>query len=182
MEFYTGSSIWQPGMVNGHSNSTLGGNRSNAKNIFDARRGQAYPANYGMGQQMRVGASVNLYGGYQYYGPCAYTGSCCQVLNCGWYEGVNPPYVGTCSGYDGDYVTWYTDGGIGGAKGKDSMAHKFTCSKCHNPHAAGLPALLTHNCIDAGLATWGSRLDVRATNCHRKTTTTDGWHKLAPGQ
>jgi predicted CxxxxCH...CXXCH cytochrome family protein len=182
MKFYTGSSLWLSGMVNGHSNSTLGGTRnlSIARDLFSGNRGGC-----GMGNQMCVGGNV----GTPAYEGCWYspTGGCCVIMNDGWYGGVNPPNAGTCTGYDGDYANWYTvppPNGIGGAKGPVSMAHKFTCSKCHSPHAAGLPALLTQNCIDTVLGTPpnSGQQDPRAVNCHRKTSATDGWHKLAPGQ
>jgi hypothetical protein len=49
-----------------------------------------------------------------------------------------------------------------------------------------MPALLTHSCIDPaqGNFTIGGQTGTNliANNCHRKTTTTDGWHRLAPGQ
>jgi hypothetical protein len=162
LKFYTGSSLWLTGMVNGHSNSTVGGNRLNARDIFDAGRG----AGYGMGMQEYAGSAPcignNLYA-------CAPSCPCPIVGNVGW--------------YGADYTNWYTAGRIGGAQGANSMAHKFTCSKCHNPHAAGLPALLVHNCIDAVLGTpVNNTQDDRAVNCHRKTSAGTGWHKLAPGQ
>ncbi len=162
MKFYPGSKLWLPGMINGHSNSTLGGNRTNRTDIFDAGRG----ASYGMGMQEYAGSAPCL-GSNPY--ACKPSCPCPIVGNIGWY--------GT------DYYNWYTPDKIGGAQGPDSMAHKFTCSKCHNPHAAGLPALLVQNCIDTGLATpLNTDTDSRAVNCHRKTSTTDGWHRLAPGQ
>ena len=88
------------------------------------------------------------------------------------------------SGWCGtDCTNWYGTGTIGGAEGPGTMAHKFTCSKCHSPHATGLPALLIQNCIDTGLSSFGiPGNSVSANNCHRKTSTTDGWHILAPGQ
>ncbi|HWS15001.1 MAG TPA: hypothetical protein VN450_02305 [Candidatus Methylomirabilis sp.] len=181
MKFYTGSSLWRAGMVNGHSNSTLGGTRSNARDIFSASRGQVSPAVCGMGQQMCAGGEPCL---GNYYRACVPAcGACCTVLNDGWYGGVNPPNLNTCTGFDGDYANWYGTGTIGGAKGAASMAHKFTCSKCHTPHASGLPVLLVHNCVDTVLSNPANNpQDLRAVNCHRKTTTTDGWHRLAPGQ
>jgi hypothetical protein len=182
MKFYTGSTLWGTGMVNGHSNSTLGGTRSNASDIFSARRGQVSPAVYGMGNQMGVGSYIG--GGYHegcYAAYGAYGAPCCMITNDGWYGGVSP--LTGCSAGGGDYAGWYTDNAIGGAQGQDTMAHKFTCSKCHTPHAAGLPALLVHNCVDAVLGTPANNpQDLRAVNCHRKTSTADGWHKLAPGQ
>jgi hypothetical protein len=66
------------------------------------------------------------------------------------------------------------------------MAHQFTCSKCHRPHASGLPALLPQNCIDPAQGNYTingqTGVNLVANNCHRKTSTSDGWHILAPGQ
>ncbi len=185
MKFYNGSSLWRAGMVNGHSNSTLGGTVQgpNARDIFSARRGLAPPASFGMGQQMNVGSSLGggyHEGCYSIYG--AYSGGCCLIYNDGWYGGVSP-LTGSCTLGGGDYAGWYADNTIGGAQGANTMAHKFTCSKCHTPHAAGLPALLVHNCVDTVLGTPSNDpRDLRAVNCHRKTSAADGWHRLAPGQ
>ncbi len=168
MKFYTGSTLWRTGMVNGHSNSTLGGTRSNASDIFDAGRG----AGYGMAFQEYVGTSPCIGANYRL---CVTQGNACGACPAS--------IVGNSGWYGTDYANWYTAGMIGGAQGAGSMAHKFTCSKCHSPHAARLPALLTHNCVDTTLGTpYNSTVDDRANNCHRKITTTDGWHKLAPGQ
>ena len=30
----------------------------------------------------------------------------------------------------------------------DNQYHKFSCSKCHNPHASRLPKLMITNCLD----------------------------------
>lgn len=66
------------------------------------------------------------------------------------------------------------------------MAHSFTCSKCHCPHAASLPALLTTNCLDRAVSTWtdGSANPGvnQATNCHRKDGAASGWNKLNTAQ
>ena len=176
MDFYTGSTLWRTGMVNGHSNSTLGGTRSNARDIFSGVR----PV-WDMGNQTSVGSSLPSVG--TYYRACVPSGYCCMITNAGWYGGVSPPYIDTCSGFDGDYANWYGTGTIGGAKGPGSMAHKFACSKCHSPHAAGMPALLVHNCVDAVLGNQVGAMNGDAFNCHRKEPTgNSGWHKLAPGQ
>lgn len=181
MDFYPGSTLWRTGMVNGHSNSTLGGTRSNARDIFSGvrRNPDGTPA-WDMGNQTHVGTSLYPLGAR--YRACVPTGYCCQITNAGWYGGVNPPLIDQCAGYDGDYANWYGDMTIGGAKGPGSMAHKFTCSKCHSPHAAGLPALLVHNCVDAVVGNGVGSMNTDAFNCHRKTSAADGWHKLAPGQ
>ncbi|MHB1398368.1 MAG: CxxxxCH/CxxCH domain c-type cytochrome [Trichloromonadaceae bacterium] len=36
--------------------------------------------------------------------------------------------------------------------------HKFSCSKCHNPHASRLPALMITNCLDVRKNTWDDAL------------------------
>ncbi|MFA6148384.1 MAG: hypothetical protein WC899_09260 [bacterium] len=182
MKFYPSSSLWRAGTVNGHSNSTLGATRANPSDLFSGVRG----GGCGMGQQMCVGGYIGggSYGNcYQRYGPN--WSSCCIITNDGWYGGLNPPYLNSCTGTatEPDYANWFTNGMIGGAQGPGSMAHKFTCSKCHTPHAAGLPALLVHNCVDAVLGTPSNNAqNITAVNCHRKTSSADGWHKLAPGQ
>jgi hypothetical protein len=104
-----------------------------------------------------------------------------------YYYRSNVPYpssgcVYVSDWYGSDHDNWYGSGTIGGAEGSGSMAHKFTCSKCHTPHASGLPALLTHNCIDPAGGAYPNGFSGVAGNCHRKTSTADGWHKLAPGQ
>ena len=196
MKFYTGSTLWRTGMVNGHSNSTLGGTGSNKRDIFSAFR---YPGAYYGDKGMAVQASA---GGNPYNCDTSNATNCDPgfpqstwtvgtdpgtiIVNSGWYGGS----VGTYTFGGGDYANWYGSGTIGAAKlPAGSMAHKFTCSKCHSPHATGLPALLTHNCIDPIPAASGGftingydGTNIAANNCHRKTTTTDGWHKLAPGQ
>jgi hypothetical protein len=36
----------------------------------------------------------------------------------------------------------------------DVQYHKFSCSKCHNPHASRLPRLMITNCLDTSHNTW----------------------------
>jgi hypothetical protein len=126
----------------------------------------------------------------------------CPPRNTGWYgaDGAHPVEGNSARGTD--YATWYLStgalggaAGVGGGQGPGTRAHKFTCSKCHTPHASGLPALLTTNCLDRGLATWttaGGQIApggvttpttmVRYNWCHRKASNGDGWNRLAPGQ
>ncbi len=176
LDFYTGRKLWRAPMVNGHNNSALGGTGADKADLFTGTR---YP--YGMAMQASLGGPPYVCGFYG--GECDglyplswWMNGCCDgqvvVYNSGWY------------GTDG--ANWYGTGTIGGASGPGSMAHKFTCSKCHTPHASGLPALLPQNCIDPALGNWTinghSGTNLVANNCHRKTTTADGWHILAPGQ
>ncbi|MDF1555319.1 MAG: CxxxxCH/CxxCH domain-containing protein, partial [Deferrisomatales bacterium] len=162
LDFYTGSTLWRAGTVNGHSNSTLGGTRANARNLFSANRGGYY-----MAIQNAVAFNNGACGEFGCSGPYPLSTliwGATQVgplmTNTGWYNwnaasiasGTNP-YAGSMvvSARNnvtptGDYTNWYvTAGAIGGASGPGTMAHEFTCSKCHSPHATGLPALLTQN-------------------------------------
>ena len=190
LKFYAGSTLWRAGMLNGHSNSTLGGTRVNRRDLFNATR-----YGYGMGMQAGAVGSWASVCGY-YGGECdgnypqswnfnAYFSSGSGsgyplIVNSGWYGGPAGSFVPQ----GGDYANWYADNAIGGAGAAGTMAHKFTCSKCHSPHATGLPVLLTHNCIDTRLAEAApfNPANLIANNCHRKTSTADGWHNLAPGQ
>jgi hypothetical protein len=189
MDYYSGSKLWLAGMTNGHSNSCLGGTGANKKDLFTASR-----YGCGMGMQGCVG-SMGSDCNYPNYpqsncgsGECGSNSGCSYISNSSWYwgsAGGNP--VGTFGGlYGGDYANWYGVGTIGSADVSEpdpKLAHKFTCSKCHSPHASGLPALLIQNCIDPALGStvYGGTNPI-ANNCHRKTSNTDGWHILAPGQ
>ncbi|WP_020675239.1 hypothetical protein [Geopsychrobacter electrodiphilus] len=185
MDYYTGSSLWYGS--NGHSNAVLGGSGLNRVNLFDGRRG----GNYYMAMQgsKSLGAQIDSNspawgrggGMYQTY----------ATRNSGWYGGT----VDTKT-RGGDYSNWYSASGIGGHTGTvGARAHEFSCSKCHSPHATGLPALLITNCLDTELGGWTNPnrsavtyATAQSNNCHRKTTSNaldiqnNGWNTLAPKQ
>jgi hypothetical protein len=178
MDYYTDRKLWRT--INGHSNSTLGGSGTNKADLFDARRGRS---SYYMAMQDQVGvdlqidevvASSTLPWGAQMYQNN-------RIRTSGWYGGTLEP---------GDYANWYAAGRIGSHTGiAGGKAHDFSCSKCHSPHATGLPALLKTNCLDVQLGAWTNSSvaavnynTAQSTNCHRKTATSDGWHSLAPKQ
>ena len=184
LDYYAGSKLWLAGMTNGHSNSCLGGTGANKKDLFTGSR-----YGCGMGMQGCVGGVGGCDATYPQYqcspGWCPPSG-CASIVNSGWFWGSgggNPAGTFTSGA---DYANWYGAGTIGGADGAGSKAHTFTCSKCHSPHATGLPALLIQNCIDPGNGSFSiggqSGLNAVSNNCHRKSSTTDGWHILAPGQ
>jgi len=176
MDYYTGSKLWLPGMSNGHSNSNLGGTGANKTDLFTGNR-----YGCGMGMQLCVGGQ----GGCEYpLNDCGHLGNpgrCGDIDSFG--NRGDCAFIGTSGWCGTDCANWYGTGTIGGAEGPGTMAHNFTCSKCHSPHASGLPALMIQNCIDTGLSSFGiPGNSVSANNCHRKTSTTDGWHIMAPGQ
>jgi predicted CxxxxCH...CXXCH cytochrome family protein len=185
MDYYLNSSLWVG--INGHNNSVLGGSGANAQNLFNPRRGSTFYM--AMQGAVNLGAEVNSNTpawGRNSVGSQAYA-----TRNSGWYGGT----VGSTT-RGAQYNDWYTDGSIGSLPGSNTNpAHAFSCSKCHSPHATGLPALLKTNCLDTEIGGWTnpnksavSFAAVQANNCHRKTTSnaadlqTDGWNTLAPKQ
>ncbi|WP_459942869.1 hypothetical protein, partial [Deferrisoma palaeochoriense] len=189
MDYYTGSSLWRFG--NGHSNSTLGGTGANASNLFDARRTTGswlYMAHqegvnvFEYGNRSSADSSGPFRSSFNNLKPAKRGGQYSPPRNTGWYGGTPGS---TTRG--GQYSTWYSASGIG-TDGVNATAHKFPCSKCHSPHATGLPALLITNCLDKNVSNW-TAANGRATpsvrqanNCHRNEGTTSGWHRLNVGQ
>lgn len=228
MDYYPGSSLWRTDIVgwkNGHGNSTLGGSgrASAGNNIFDAalRPEGASPgitnvSGY-MGFQGQDDPHVNQWAkdrrplpwDTSQYSTQPFDGGGSPVQNSGWYNWARAGLQRQANSAQlrgGDYTTWYggsTNSGIGG-DGRDNIrAHNFTCSKCHTPHASGLPALLITNCLDYKVSDFGVNSSAGPTNlgptasgtgrrnlvaiqapnnCHRKSSTSTGWHKLAPQQ
>jgi predicted CxxxxCH...CXXCH cytochrome family protein len=215
MDYYNGVDMWRPGQVNGHANAALGGSGAghvNAKSIFDARRGatsgifmavqDAAPNTYSRwGKATFDSLQPKRDGPFRVFGGQPTDGSSdAPPKNTGWYGGTEGSTI-----QGGQYNAWYSASGIGtdGSSGA-VRAHSFTCSKCHSPHASGLPALLITNCLDTKAGTWngtgGSNYNIGpqatsawgkrvANNCHRKQSwgtaaeqRDSGWHYLAPGQ
>ncbi|MDF1581491.1 MAG: CxxxxCH/CxxCH domain-containing protein, partial [Desulfuromonadales bacterium] len=55
--------------------------------------------------------------------------------------------------------------------GAQANFHQFPCSKCHNPHASELPALMRTNCLNTAKAGMEWRMAAESNNCHRVETT-----------
>jgi predicted CxxxxCH...CXXCH cytochrome family protein len=217
MDYYTTGTIWRfaPPSKNGHANAALGGTGVSGtydSNLFDADRGTEYGAGVAMGAQdgawLRTQSGTDNYGVDGSYGeakafgpysawerptePANSGNNQVPANNSGWFGGT--PGTNTIGG---QYSTWFGGTGIGtdGSSGA-TRAHNFTCSKCHSPHATGLPALLITNCLDQDEATWqgastigpggstvGNNWRYRVQmNCHRKDSTSTGWHNLSPSQ
>jgi predicted CxxxxCH...CXXCH cytochrome family protein len=218
MDFYSNSTastnLWRRASpANGHANAALGGAGAaspNASNIFDGRRGATdgfYMALQDMmtttdwgkrsgptGQQVKGTAPFGSTYSFQ-----PEDGGTGPARNLGWYGGTENTLT-----RGAQYGTWYTGNttlntaGSIGNNGTTARAHDFTCSKCHSPHASGLPALLITNCLDRSIGTWTANansgrgtigpngnsawLPYVQNNCHRKDSTTSGWHRLATGQ
>ncbi len=198
MDYYS-ASMWRGDQVNGHANAALGGSgagHANARNLFDARRGGGdfYMAAQDGVNYFEYGdrTSVKNNGPWrsEFNEAAKGGGANSPPRNTGWYGGT----IGSTS-RGGQYGTWYSSSGIG-TNGSTSRAHDFTCSKCHSPHATGLPALLLTNCLDVDTANWNKSANNgtvgpnsstthgrrSANNCHRKESTGSGWNRLAPAQ
>ncbi|MDT8442094.1 MAG: CxxxxCH/CxxCH domain-containing protein [Desulfuromonadales bacterium] len=130
------------GQINGHSNAVVGGTGSNRVNIFrsswrapsmglttDGTRPDMGYANHGTGV------------GYGY-----------RAIDARGFIGHTP---GTNAGNDRPYGgSLYNWGATVDDATTDVLYHKFSCSKCHNPHASRLPRLMVTNCLDTKHNTW----------------------------
>jgi hypothetical protein len=215
MDYYTSEKLWRPSQTNGHANSTIGGTgagSASATDIFDARRGRADGEVSMWMQDLVPNAPYNKWGDVSGYGGINYRpqnqapmadmnqpGDGSLVIiprNTGWYGGT----AGSKPARGSQFATWY-GGGIGNSgRTGATRAHDFTCSKCHQPHAGQLPALLITNCLDTEAGTWvksqggNDNIGPKSTstwgrramgNCHRKeywTGRDTGWNYLAPGE
>jgi hypothetical protein len=210
MDYYNTNSMWRDASGNGHANSTIGGGGAghvNARNIFDGYRGGT--TGNGMFMAAQDGVNRNQFGkdtSVDNNGPyrdefdksADGTASNSPPRNTGWYGGTPG---NTARG--GQYSTWYTGNtsltatGSIGTNGTTARAHDFSCSKCHSPHATGLPALLATNCLDTSVSNWTRTADrsvvkgpnatnayaMRApNNCHRNDGTNAGWNRLNSAQ
>lgn len=230
MDQFSTRNLWAAS--NGHSNASLGGTGGLAANIFDARNrnGQLSTA---MGFYMAgLGAdnwdnlnNVNRWGDQNSRNQSLPYGNRGDSINPDdnnssgnsatpprWngYMG-GPAIAGTARNTDvfsSEYDAWFNDatgsnGGIGSNGSSSGRAHDFSCSKCHTPHASGMPALLVTNCLDYTVSDWsetasgpkgGNSVTLGPTatnrwaleamnNCHRKDdNNSPGWNLLAPRQ
>jgi len=128
--------------TNGHSNAAIGGSSINRYNIYDPdlrHEGTTY-STPGMGYQDTTGQD-----GTRMYGLRSRESSAIQ------------PYSATDGSTDQPYAyqefNWGLDRSTGAANA-DMSYHRFSCSKCHNPHASRLPRLMITNCLDVSHNTW----------------------------
>jgi len=57
----------------------------------------------------------------------------------------------------------------------ESNYHKFSCSKCHNPHASRLPALMITNCLDTKHNTWDNSYQLNSRSGNNQNRRLSNW-------
>lgn len=151
-QFGTASTDWMG--TNGHANSVLGGDGTGAVNVFSNTDRNATAPTFGTGDGISAGnpamAQQQTIGGYAYSfrPPTSYAT-----------EGWNlTPRVGGQEVHSSGSYTWGAT--VTAANPIDIAYHKFTCSKCHNPHASRLPRLMITNCLDTDHNTWDTKTGV----------------------
>lgn len=143
--------------TNGHSNAVIGGTGSNRANIYNpSTRAEGTAWNQpGMGyNNVTTYASSDWMLGLRNLqgGSYSFVQSDITTTNT---KGVTPPiYIGTSGNQRYTYknpISWGVDFSTTTAQ---TQYHKFSCSKCHNPHASRLPRLMITNCLDVQRNTW----------------------------
>ncbi|HBT82914.1 MAG TPA: hypothetical protein DEB35_05600 [Desulfuromonas sp.] len=171
----TGEAIWMG--TNGHANSVKGGTGSASANDFNVYNARTGVTTYGQVPRQHY-AGMTEPGDNGSYGFRATEGFGYQ------------PTLSSARGYGYIHDDWVVDDT--GAT-LENQYHKFSCSKCHNPHASRLPKLMITNCLDTVHNTWDNQFQLNpqtgnnlnkelaqwtsAQNCHRysesnNTTTT----------
>ncbi|MHB8765460.1 MAG: CxxxxCH/CxxCH domain c-type cytochrome, partial [Deferrisomatales bacterium] len=134
---------------NGHANAAIGGSGKTApqaSNIYDEliRNQTNKPFTKGATPYRAGAPALSLRQLTNVYRPSSFRSQ---------WRGFNyPPYPN----YRTKAYQYYNWGATADGATLDNQYHKFPCAKCHAPHAAKLPRLLTTNCLDVKHATWGS--------------------------
>ncbi|WP_305046896.1 cytochrome c3 family protein [Geoalkalibacter sp.] len=141
---------------NGHSNAVLGGSGKHRVNVYNpsVRKEGTTWNKPGMGYQDTTGRD-----GERYYG----------LRNDGGGSNfINDAHRGTTTNSRGVYPYAWSDientnryvyrefyWGVNlDTETAEPMYHRFSCSKCHNPHASRLPRLMITNCLDVSHNKW----------------------------
>jgi len=163
---------------NGHSNSAIGGTGSVASNIF--RTSLRAPKGVDT-----LGAKPDM--GYRNHGTSVGYGF--RGTDGRAFDILNPTMDGQLSSnptrpYGGSFYQW---GAFVDDVTTEKKYHQFSCSKCHNPHASGLPRLMITNCLDTVHNTWDdprvgiNAVDQALTNQNgitlSATSTPDNWER-----
>jgi len=203
-QYGTASADWVG--TNGHSNAAIGGTGANAVNIFrmairnpsgaplytssGSAKGNPRQAYGNAGQFNDTVPSGDNTTDYRGYGLRSRDSSGYQMS----------PQVTNSEPYAYRNYNW----GASVDNTIDTRYHKFSCSKCHNPHASRLPRLMITNCLDTRHNTWDDTLITPTTttlavenrgvplsnatsaqNCHRVSITNNtgsGWNLVTPWQ
>jgi hypothetical protein len=104
---------------------------------------------------------TTIYSGDRMYGLRNYSGNSTYICDSARTTDNNSgvyPYAWSTTNNTNRYV--YRDDydwGVNretGASAAEPMYHRFSCSKCHNPHASRLPRLMITNCLDVSHNKW----------------------------
>ncbi|GAB6082854.1 hypothetical protein JCM30471_17680 [Desulfuromonas carbonis] len=143
MDQTTGESLWLG--TNGHSNAVIGGTGSAAANIFNLRGGN-------------TGTGTNMANPAMHFSGASAPG---DNGNYGWRNGGTSraanytPCINPCASESTRPYSVNLWGTLTiDANTVNTQYHKFSCSKCHNPHASRLPKLMITNCLDTKHNTW----------------------------
>ncbi len=146
-KFGTDSTDWVGS--NGHANAVMGGDGSGAANIFTHTDRTTVTPSFGTGNGISSGSPAMAYNhigdnnSTRGYGFRNNTGDSGDGFD------LAPPTLNRYSRAD------YNWGAIIASSNPTEIGyHKFSCSKCHNPHASRLPRLMITNCLDTKHNDW----------------------------
>ncbi|KIH77896.1 Geobacter sulfurreducens CxxxxCH...CXXCH domain-containing protein [Geoalkalibacter ferrihydriticus] len=146
--------------VNGHSNAVIGGSGIHRANVYDPavrKEGNAFNKP-GMGYQDTVGYRVDrperMWGLRNEDESSTFISDTHRTStnSVGVY-----PYAWSPTAQKNIYAYEEFAWGVSMESGVDAaepMYHRFSCSKCHNPHASRLPRLMITNCLDVSHNKW----------------------------
>ncbi len=140
MDQTTGEGLWL-GTANGHANAVIDGSGIGGTNIFNSRGGTTNSSNPLM-HWFGTGRPEDRNSGYRNGNESQYNYT--PSLNPSNTENNEDTTPGTNNW--GSLTINNTT--------VNSKYHKFSCSKCHNPHASRLPKLMVTNCLDTKHNTW----------------------------
>jgi len=147
MDYTPSESLWLG--TNGHANAVIGGTGTGAANIFNMRGSTV--SNAPVNPPMHFyGAGDPRTAGYRNAG-----------VSRNYTPALNP------NGENNELTTMAQNnwGSLSiDASTINSLYHKFSCSKCHNPHASRLPKLMITNCLDTKHNTWDDSYQLNTAN------------------
>lgn len=136
---------------NGHSNAVIGGSGMNKINLYNpAKRNEGVNNGTGANSYWPNMAYLDTTGTVDGSNPDRMYG----LRNSRGGNGISPyAYNADTAKYEYAYgeFNWGMDMGTTDA---EPSYHRFSCSKCHNPHASRLPRLMITNCLDVRHNKW----------------------------